>query len=288
MSIVYLEKTDIGSTLAAWLYCAMWQLYSAEQSGNQGYINWPKDRSLKTHQDDVVFARLPNMYDWYLEQPSVKSPLSPQEVWTWEIGRPEISTYNLMNNSAAVIRSYFKKNCRFNIDVETRGAALVAKYNIDFASTIGVTWRGTDCVTDGRPYLPIEVYFPFIDDILNERPGLRIIATAEEDGVLDPLLKRYSQAVSVSEFYSVPSGCKQSPEWFNPSSGYERGMQPALMMWLFSKCMFYVKNRSNTGLVASWLSDGESVCLAHPENGGHGFDITKAEVRGEIVPLYRL
>jgi hypothetical protein len=113
--------------------------------------------------------------------------------------------------------------------------------------------------------LPIELYFPFLDKILRAEPDLRIACTAEEQDVLKPLLARYKQAFVIEEFYASPLHDLRNPERFSPFSGFERGMQPALMVWLFSRCKHYVKNRSSTGAVASWLSTGHIVCLAHDE-----------------------
>jgi hypothetical protein len=286
MTYVYIEKTDIAATLATWVYCGMWQLYAAQKEGLVGYINWPNDpmRSLVPLRDPAQFLRQPNMYDWYFEQPMV-SPAPPRHLtWTWEYDGAQ-GKHQLYGQPIPVIKEFYKANLKFNAEVHRRGQRLVEKYGIDFANTLAVSWRGTDSNTDGRPRLPIEVYYPFIDDILEKRPGLRIFATAEEYGILPPLLKRYPQAFTIDEFYAAPLGHRQNPEWSVKLSGYERGMMPALLMWLLSQCPYYVKNRSSIGFVASWLSDGEIVCLAHPENSGHGFDITKAEINGELVPL---
>lgn len=289
MSTVYIEKTDIGATLTTWIYCAMWQLYAAEKCGHTAYINWPQNRlrALQPYWDDAMFAQRPNMFDWYFEQPHHTTPPPCDAVWTWELSNPAVGEHVLVSQPLADLKAFYRKNCRLNADVRARGDALAAKYNLDFKNLIGITWRGTDCVTDGRPYMPIETYFPFIDDVLEKEPHLKIVCTAEESGVLDPLLHRYPQAFVITEFYSSPRGGRDNPERFSPFSGYERGMQPALMTWLFSQCAHYIKNRSSSGGVASWLSTGRIVCLAHPENLGHGFDLTKAEIEGQIVPLYR-
>lgn len=286
---IYIEKTDIAATIATWIYCGMWQLYGAQKEGHVGYINWPNDpmRSLVPLRDPKQFAKQRNMYDWYFGQPMVAEAPQRDETWTWEYDGEHWGKHQLMGQPVPVIREFFKANFRFNDTVKQRGAALVEKYGIDFANTLAVSWRGTDSNTDGRPRLPIEVYYPFIDDILAKQSGLRIFATAEEAGILDPLLERYPQAFTIDEFYTAPHGCRENPERFVKLSGYERGMMPALLMWLLSKCRYYVKNRSSIGFIASWLSDGDIVCLAHPENSGHGFDITKAEIKGELVPLYR-
>ncbi len=78
-----------------------------------------------------------------------------------------------------------------------------------------------------------------------------------------------------------------NPEHFAAIPGYERGLQPATMMYLFSKCAHLIKNRSTVSSIASWLSNGRIVCLAHPENLGHGFDVTKAEIEGNLYDLQR-
>jgi hypothetical protein len=68
-------------------------------------------------------------------------------------------------------------------------------------------------------------------------------------------------------------------------SGYERGLQPALMVWLFGKCAHYIKNRSTTGAVASWISSGRIVSIAHPENLGFPANTHTAEIEGKLYPI---
>lgn len=287
--VIHIEKTDVGATLTTWIYCAFWQMWSAEQLGYDAYINWPDGykppRCLQPYYDKEKFLHIPNMFAWYFKQPKVEYALRT-DVWTWEDCK-EAGNYSLMAQSLSVIKQYYKKHLHFSDSVNQRGEALVTKYRLNFKNIIGITWRGTDNVTDGRPRLPIEVYFPFIDDILKEKPDLRIMATAEEQTILDPLLKRYPNAFMIDEFYSAPLFHKYNPERFSPLSGYERGMQPALMVWLFSKCAYYIKNRSSTGAVASWLSDGRIISLGHPENLGFPANTETAEIDGKLYPLYR-
>lgn len=286
--VIYLEKNDIHCTLCTYWYCMAWMGWAAEQMGYDYYINCPKGLFLKSYDDDKKYAEQPNGFLWYFKQPKIDNPppRSECEIWTWEIWK-DPSPIPFMAQPLHVIKEYYKKNLIFNDVVNERGQALVDKYKIDFANTIGVTWRGTDNVTDGRPRLSIATYFPFIDDILQMNPNCRIMATAEEESILDPLLERYPQAFKIEEFYSSPLGHPQNPERFSPMSGFERGLQPALMVWLFSKCAHYVKNRSSTGAVASWLSDGRIVSLGHPENLGFPANNDFAEIEGQLYPLYR-
>jgi hypothetical protein len=291
-NVVYLEKSDIAATLATWFYCCMWQAYTAEKMGLVGYIHWPKNpteffgRSLRPHQDPVAFARQPNMYEWFCEQPSYTGKDVPPKtlIWEWE-HCPELGEHNFMAEPLAVIKDWYHRKLIFNSVVKERVAALIIKYGINFDQTLAVTWRGCDSTDDGRPRMPIETYFPFIDAILEQEPNLHIFATAEETSVVDKVQARYPNVFTIGEFFSAPWGYRQHSEYINPASGYERGIQACCLMSVLSKCKHLVKNRSSVGMVASWLSDGNIVCLAHPENGGHGFDITKAEIKGKLYPL---
>ena len=262
--MIYLEKNDIHSTLTTWLYCHFWMMWSLEQQELPVYINWPKGKSVKSYEDLEKFKETPNMFEWYFEQPVNDFFYPHTSILTWENWVDPVSP-SFMSQPLSVIKDYYKKNLHFNEETNKRGQSLVEKYKIDFSKTIGITWRGTDIFLDGRPRIRIEKYFRFIDEILEKNPDFRIAATAEEEKILDPIFERYPQAFLIEEFKQAPFESKHNPERFSPMSGYERGLVPVLMVWLFSKCKHYIKNRSSTGAVASWLSDGRIVNIAHEE-----------------------
>jgi hypothetical protein len=292
MSVVYLEKQDIYSTLTTWLYCSFWSLWAAEQIGLDGYIHWPTGKFLQSYEDAKKFSEIPNAYDWYFVQPKITTPPERKEVWTWENWK-DPTPVSFMAQPLSVIKDYYKKNLHFNDETNARGQAIVDKYWIDFKKTIGVCWRGTDIYLEsqngyeGRKYTPIEYYFEWIDKSLEQIPDARIACTAEEEGILEPLFKRYPQAFLINEFYQAPKGSKHNPERFSPMSGYERGLQPALMVWLFSKCAWLIKNRASTSAVASWLSDGEIVNINHTEVLGFPPHIDEVEYNGQLYPINR-
>ncbi len=278
---IYLEKNDIHCTLTTFLYCHFWEMYSAEQLGYKAYINWFQGGGfLQSYHDSEMFAKFPNAYDWYFKQPMFSEVPNRDETWTWENWKDPIPV-SLMAQPLSVMKEYFKRHLHFNDETNRRGQLLVDKYNIDFKKTIGITWRGTDIYLDGRPRIPIEVYFPFIDEILEKEPDLRLACTAEEESILDPLFARYPNAFKIEEFISSPFQSQHNPERFSSVSGYERGLQPALMVWLFSKCAHYIKNRSSTGAVASWLSDGRIISIGHPENLGFPANTNDVEIEGK-------
>lgn len=285
---INIEKNDIYSTLTTYLYCNFHMMYTAERRGHTPYLHWPKGKSLQCYEDHLMFLGLPNQYDWFFKQPFTNEN-NPSQVWTWEHAGwgHNVVDDNLMSQPLSVIRDYYQKHLNFNDATNERGNAIVSKYNIDFSKTIGITWRGTDIYLDKRPRLPIEVYFPFIDDILKDNPDMRIMCTAEEQGILEPLLNRYPSAFTIDEFVSAPNGAKENPEKLKSKiRGYERGLQPVLMVWLFSKCAHYIKNRSSTGAVASWLSSGKIYCLAHEETLSYNLNMNdQVEIEGVKYPL---
>lgn len=289
--VIYLEKTDISATWTTWIYCAFAQMYAAEQLGHDVYIHWPDGRKpgrcLQPYIDKEKFKEEPNMYNWFLKQPkSGQTCKEFSDLWTWETDGDKMQGHSLMSQPLSIIKEYYKKHLHFNDVVNARGQALVDKYKIDFKNTIGLTWRGTDAITDGRVRLSISVYYRFIDEILSANPNARIACTAEEQGILDPLLERYPQAFRIEEFYSSPFGDLRNPERFSPMSGFQRGMQPALMVWLFSKCAWYIKNRSSTGAVASWLSSGKIYNIAHAETLNYDKLDDQVEIEGKRYPLF--
>jgi hypothetical protein len=261
-------------------------LWSLEQQGeNNVLIDWSKGRFVKSYEDVNKYNEIFNAYDWYFIQPKRPMPAAGRrEEITWETWADPVSP-SFMSQPLSVIKDYYKKNLHFNEETNKRGEELVKKYNIDFSKTIGITWRGTDIYLDGRPRIPIERYFRFVDELLEQEPDLRIACTAEEEGILDPLLLRYPNAFIIEEFKQSPFLSKHNPERFSQVSGYKRGLQPVLMVWLFSKCKHYIKNRSSTGAVASWLSEGRIVNIAHEETLSYLKMDDQVEIEGIKYPL---
>lgn len=296
---IYIESTDTGATLTTYWYVSAWMMWAAEQLGfNDVYINWQQGcmppRSLQAYEDK---ERIPNQFEWYFLQPKTNNPTSrnESEIWTWQHknwdSNIDMSPYQFMSQPLQVIKDYYKKHLHFNDETNRGGQLLVDKYGIDFSKTIGITWRGTDIYLEsangyeGRKYTPIEYYFEWIDKALEAIPDARIAVTAEEEGILEPLFARYPQAFLIEEFYQAPKGSKHNPERFSPMSGYERGLQPALMVWLFSKCAWLIKNRASTSAVASWCSDGEIVNICHTEVLGFPPHLEGVEYKGQLYPL---
>lgn len=279
--VIYLEKNDIHSTLTTWLYCHFWMMWAAEQEGHKSYINWFQGGFLQSYEDKEMFAKIPNAYEWYFKQPMTEEIPLREETRVWENWR-DPSPVPFMAQPLSVIKEYYKKHLHFNDETNKRGQLIINKYGIDLSKTIGISWRGTDIYLDGRPRVPIEVYFPFIDKLLEKEPDLQIACTSEEETILDPLLIRYPNSFKIEEFISSPFESKHNPERLSEVSGYERGLQPTLMVWFFSKCKHYIKNRSSTGAVASWLSEGRIVSIFHPENLGFPANTDTIEINGQL------
>jgi hypothetical protein len=254
--------------------------WAADQRAIIPYINWFENGGfLESYTIKKCFQKSLMRITGILNNHSLKHLQTRDETRTWENWQ-DISPIPFMAQPLSVIKDYYKKHLHFNQETNRRGQLLADKYGIDFSKTIGCSWRGTDVYLDGRPRVPIEVYFPFIDEILEKEPEMRLMCTAEEESILDPLFKRYSNAFKIEEFISSPFQSKHNPERLSKVSGYESGLQPALMVWLFSKCAHYIKNRSSTGAVASWLSDGRIINIFHPETLGFPANTNTIEIKG--------
>lgn len=291
--VIYIEKNDIYCTATTFIYCNFANLYEAEQQGKEGYINWYPSRMVESYKDDKKFSEISNAFEWFFKQPKIENPPPKNEceIWTWE-SHADKSDIPLMAQPLSVIKDYYKKNLIFNDETNRRGQLIVDKYGIDFSKTIGCTWRGSDIFLEsingyeGRRYTPISYYFDWIDKALDDIPDARIACTSEEKEILDPLFKRYGErAFLIEEFYQVPKGSKQNPERVSPMSGYLRGLQPALMVWLFSKTAWLIKNRASTSAVASWVSDGNVVCITHDERLGFPPHLEGVEFKGQVYPI---
>jgi hypothetical protein len=284
--MIHLFKDDIYCTLTTYLYCNFWMLWSLEQRGeNNVLIDWSRGRFVKSYDDEKKYSEIWNAYEWYFVQPKRPMPAAGRRIdYRWDDWVEPLPA-SLMAQPLSVIKDYYKKNLIFNEETNKRGQSLVDKYGIDFSKTVGISWRGTDIYLDGRPRIGIETYFRFIEDILNANPDYKIACTAEEEKILDPLLARYPNAFLIEEFKQAPFESKHNPERFTEVSGYERGLQPVLMVWLFSKCAHYIKNRSSTGAVASWLSDGRIVNIAHEETLSYLKMDDQVEIEGIKYPL---
>jgi hypothetical protein len=53
------------------------------------------------------------------------------------------------------------------------------------------------------------------------------------------------------EHHCADAGEKQMQDWVSPASGYERGMQAVLLILLFSKCKYPLKNNANLSDIAT-------------------------------------
>ena len=251
MSYVNLERTELRASLSSWITSAMNALNAAAHEWLIGYIHWPRHRCPKAYDDDEAFARCPNMFEWYFDQPCCRAHPSTAPIWPFEDSHPRITKHPMVDDGA-----FYRRHLLFNRNVTDRFESLVASHGLRLGETIAVSWRGTDNVADGRPRVPIEQYFPVIDRILEVEPDLAVFVKAEEQGATDTLLRRYPNAITVPEFFSARAGESQMQDWVSPAPGYERGMQVALLILLFSRCKFLLKINANLSDIAARLSSG--------------------------------
>lgn len=250
MRPVILERKDKDASLASWINTAMNALHAADCEGLAGHIHWPAHSCPWAYQDAEAFARCPNMFEWYFEQPRL--PVPPPEgspVWVYE-DRPDLIERHPLRTE----RSFYPLHLRPNATVRARFDALLAQLPLQPARTIAVAWRGTDIGVDGRPRTPITAYFPVIDALLAQEPDLAIVAKPEQQGAADALRQRYPQVHIPAGFFLAPDGTTQMQDRVHPAPGFERGMQAVLLILLLARSKFLLKNSANLADCAARLS----------------------------------
>jgi hypothetical protein len=254
MQCVSLERVDLRASLSSWITTAMTSLNAAFQEGFGGYINWPRPRSPAAYRDANAFARCPNMFEWYFCQPSCEACPPGAPAWVYEASQAVIGRHSIADK-----RTFYRRHLLFNTDVTSRMEDLLRKHRIRPENTIAVSWRGTDSVVDGRLRTPIEKYFPVIDGILEAEPEAVIFAKPEERGAAEALLRRYERTIIPSEFFTAKTGETRMQDWLSSATGFERGMQVLLLILVFARCKYLLRNLANLSEIASHLSDGKVI-----------------------------
>ena len=260
MRYVFLERKDLGASLSSWIGSAMSLLNAAFVEGLTGCIHWPEHHAPRAYRDRAAFARCPNMFEWYFDQPWCQGPrplAAPR--WTFEDALDLVARHPI-----ADVSTFWRQHLLFNADVTARFETLLARYALRPDRTLAIAWRGTDNVADGRPRIEIDAFFPAIDAILEAEPNLAIVAKPEERGAAEALLHRYPAAIVPEEFFLAEAGETRMQDWVNPASGYERGMEAVLLLLLFSKCKYLLKNNANLSDIASRLSGGQVISWSSP------------------------
>jgi hypothetical protein len=101
MSYVSLERKDLGASLSSWINTAMNALNAAFGEGLAGYIHWPEHRCPGAYYDRAAFARCPNLFEWYFDQPcgQAERPAAPP-IWVYEETQAIVSRHPIANDSA--------------------------------------------------------------------------------------------------------------------------------------------------------------------------------------------
>ena len=254
---VLLERKDRSASLSSWITSTMNMLHAAVATGFTAHVHWPAHRCPGAYHDEAAFALRPNMFDWYFDQ------------W-WCPAPPAFAVEKWVGDDIAIVRdhpiddywAFYARYLVFNAEVRARFEALLARHALRPEKTVAIAWRGTDSVVDGRPAVPMESFFSRIDALLEAEPDLAIVAKPEERGAADALRARYPRAIVPAEFFIAETGEPQMQDWVHPAPGFERGMEAMLLILLFSRCRYLLKNDSNLSDVATRLSTGTVIAWA--------------------------
>ena len=143
--------------------------------------------------------------------------------------------------------------------------SLLKAYDIDPTKTVAVQFRGNDSLYDtiptrkGRPTL--SHYYGIVDEVLGRYPGFKVWIQTDDSEISSDFRKRYPNSVQVKYFETIHSPNLYT-DYVSPKSGYQRGLDPAAMMVMLSRCAVMVKSVSNLADVAAALGNGEIIHLS--------------------------
>ncbi len=257
------------ASLASYISTMLSMVHSAQLNGHRAWVDW-RGQPAGLYRD--AGPDLPeNQWLWWLEQPMVAeaplaAPLWVYEDPAWRAQCPiagdlpwNAQTAEAIARLRAIVPSLLKIQER----VRLLGDGLFARHGLDPAKAVAISIRGTDKHAEAHA-APAEAYVPVLERLQAQHPGLALWVQAEEAAANAWIRGRFPGAMVMEEFYQVGAapgfiGSGRMADRTNPKSGYARGLDAVLLLYLFSRCAVLVKNASNLGDLAAGLSTGEIV-----------------------------
>lgn len=150
-----------------------------------------------------------------------------------------------------LLKKYFKPS----FEIDTLGRAIADKYNIDYANTLGVFYRGNDKVTETR-IAPYNLFIDKIDYVLKNNPTLKILIQTDEQEFLDTALYKFNNAFFIKE---IPVIKKQTHQVIHNliKDGYKKTFAKYFFATslILSKCKFLITHSGNCGMWVSFYRD---------------------------------
>lgn len=256
-------------TLFSNAFSAISLVCQAEKEGALAVVDWTEEYSPIVYRDPEASALIgPNIWEWYFEQPH-GLPIGTPYNHVWEFsddGNNGFLKYDHFSpENLALKRSVFPRLLRPVCAVTHLADKLLKEYRINPENTVAVQFRGNDSLHDTIPSRKgrktLEHYYAVIDEAISRHPGFKVWIQTDDVSICADFMRRYPQSVRVNYFEQLSSP-NQYTDRCSPKSGYDRGLDPAAMMVMLSRCAVMVKSVSNLADVAAALGTGEIIHIA--------------------------
>jgi len=265
--IIRVVRPTNNFTLFSNVFSSLSVVYLAELHGHLAYVDWSGELAPSVYQDiDAISKFGPNIWDWYFEQPHcISSDDTISDTWIFVDGEhKEYFKYDYFTpEDMAHKRSIFPRLLRPLKAVHDLAYSLFKEYGIDPSKTVAVQFRGNDSLHDtipsrkGRPTL--SHYYGIINEVLGRNPGFRIWIQTDDAEISNDFIKKYPDSVKVKYFETIHHASNLYTDLVSPKPGYQRGLDPAAMMVMLSRCAVMIKSVSNLADIAAALGNGEII-----------------------------
>jgi len=263
--IVIVDRYESGASLSSYISTAISMIHTL-RSGLHGKRAAVDLHGAKYYRDERT---PPDLWSLFADPPcgvtlreavDANAPRLYFDEPAWLAGRHNMSLPLFVNDPVGVqkLQAVVPQFLRLNRDIMLRAERLFRENNLNPALTVAVSYRGTDKYTE-TPITPIENFYPRLDQLMLQ-PSLTIFAQCEEQSVQDLLMRRYRGRIVSLPFHRTRSA-SQMADGDNPKSNYDKTVDIATLIAMFSMCLNFVRNRSNLADLASGLSRGNVFCV---------------------------
>lgn len=120
------------------------------------------------------------------------------------------------------------------------------KYNIDYANTIAIHYRGTDKFKEVTP-TPIEEYIKLANNLLTKNPNFKILIQSDEKEKMDKMLNHFHDTCFYLDELPQSLDGRGIHVYGNVNDKFKYGIYYLASILIISKCKHVITHRGNGG-----------------------------------------
>jgi hypothetical protein len=208
--------------------------------------------SINTTHSFSPYKNTPNLNTWPLmfasfeEHVLCKTNSEKIKEVCWTPGSVNLENY-VQNIDLSLFLPWVEKYFTPSKFVEKRVNHLQKKYNIDYANTITIHYRGTDKFKEVTP-IPIEKYIEPADKLLTENPHLKVLIQSDEKDKMNQMLSYFGdKCFYIEELPQSVDGRGLHVDSEINFNKFKYGVYYLASILTISKCKYVITHLGNGG-----------------------------------------